>query len=250
MIANRRLPEALPSLADALTHVELTWLEKRIEHWITLRPTMSPRQILDRRRRILSFAPGSIFAFVRWACERFRHRRLAHRHRARGRAAAKPIRRCPSCVPAARSCCASLAGPRSSACCRRSTPSRQLGVDPADAAPDHWRHVHNRLAAGDEPRPYTPRAASRLASAPEGRVMTRFGYVMATYLAALAVGLSALVPSCAQADLERQRQRADRSLRRASGRRAACRELSSSRRRSRSRAFSTSAATCRRACRC
>jgi hypothetical protein len=30
-----------------------------------------------------------------------------------------------------------------------------VGVDPADAAPDHWRHVHNRLVAGEQPRPYT-----------------------------------------------------------------------------------------------
>jgi Protein of unknown function (DUF2840) len=30
-----------------------------------------------------------------------------------------------------------------------------LGVNPADAAPDHWRHVHNRLGAGYEPRPYS-----------------------------------------------------------------------------------------------
>ena len=29
-----------------------------------------------------------------------------------------------------------------------------LGIDPTDAAPDHWRHVHNRLIAGYEPRPY------------------------------------------------------------------------------------------------
>jgi hypothetical protein len=29
------------------------------------------------------------------------------------------------------------------------------GVDPIDAAPDHWRHVHNRLTTGEEPRPYT-----------------------------------------------------------------------------------------------
>ena len=30
-----------------------------------------------------------------------------------------------------------------------------LGVDPADAAPEYWRHLHNRLAAGHEPRAYT-----------------------------------------------------------------------------------------------
>ena len=28
-------------------------------------------------------------------------------------------------------------------------------VDPCDAAPDHWRHVANRIAAGQQPRPYT-----------------------------------------------------------------------------------------------
>ena len=30
-----------------------------------------------------------------------------------------------------------------------------LGIDPADAAPDYWRHVHNRLSAGLGPRSYT-----------------------------------------------------------------------------------------------
>jgi hypothetical protein len=29
------------------------------------------------------------------------------------------------------------------------------GVDPCEAAGDHWRHVHNRLTAGESPRPYT-----------------------------------------------------------------------------------------------
>ncbi|WP_156448043.1 DUF2840 domain-containing protein, partial [Sphingobium sp. CCH11-B1] len=26
---------------------------------------------------------------------------------------------------------------------------------PCDAAADHWRHVHNRIAAGHQPRLYT-----------------------------------------------------------------------------------------------
>jgi hypothetical protein len=30
-----------------------------------------------------------------------------------------------------------------------------LGIHPADAAPDHWQHVHNRLTAGEEPPVYT-----------------------------------------------------------------------------------------------
>ena len=45
--------------------------------------------------------------------------------------------------------------------------------------------------------------------------MTRFGRVMATYFAALAIAAIGLRPSGAQTDLERQRQRTDRALCRA-----------------------------------
>ena len=30
-----------------------------------------------------------------------------------------------------------------------------LGIDSADVAQDYWRHVHNRIAAGQTPRDYT-----------------------------------------------------------------------------------------------
>ena len=47
-----------------LTTVELLWLEKRIENRIRFGHAVA-EQIIDRRRRILSFAPGTVFAFVR-----------------------------------------------------------------------------------------------------------------------------------------------------------------------------------------
>ena len=56
--------------ASGLTHVELTWLEKRIEHWIRF-GRVAEEKILDRRRRIVSFTPGGVFAFVRWASNDF-----------------------------------------------------------------------------------------------------------------------------------------------------------------------------------
>jgi hypothetical protein len=30
-----------------------------------------------------------------------------------------------------------------------------LGIDPADAAPDYWHHVHNRRSVNETPRTYT-----------------------------------------------------------------------------------------------
>src|SRR5207253_4965696 len=51
---------------EALTHIELIWHEQQIEHWIRFGRDVAEK-ILDRRRRILSFAPDSIVAYVRWA---------------------------------------------------------------------------------------------------------------------------------------------------------------------------------------
>lgn len=52
--------------APHLTHVELTWREKKIEHWIRFCHPVTEKR-LDRHRRIVSFSPDGIFAFVRWA---------------------------------------------------------------------------------------------------------------------------------------------------------------------------------------
>ena len=66
-VADPSLRSGLPPApaADALTHVELTWVEKKIEFWIRFGREIA-EQILDRRRRVVSFAPDSVFAFVRW----------------------------------------------------------------------------------------------------------------------------------------------------------------------------------------
>jgi hypothetical protein len=51
---------------DTLTHIELIWHEQQIEHWIRFGRDVAEK-ILDRRRRILSFPPDTIVAYVRWA---------------------------------------------------------------------------------------------------------------------------------------------------------------------------------------
>src|SRR5437660_3662289 len=57
------------SVSD-LTTVELLWLEKRIENRVRFGRPVSEK-VVDRNRRVLSFAPGSIFAFVRWTSNDF-----------------------------------------------------------------------------------------------------------------------------------------------------------------------------------
>ena len=136
-----------------LTHVELLWLEKRIENWIRF-GRHAEEQILDRQRRILSFAPGHIFAFVRWVSNDF-GTVISRIDIIR---AVAPGQRCAT-VPYVR--------PGGDILLRLSGWSKvervlqiadtveALGIDPADAAPDYWHHVHNRLSVNEAPRAYT-----------------------------------------------------------------------------------------------
>ena len=52
--------------APFTTLVELTFDKRKVEHWIRF-GRKSYEQIIDRRRSVVGFAPGSVFAFVRWA---------------------------------------------------------------------------------------------------------------------------------------------------------------------------------------
>ena len=63
-------PTPRAQMSDTFTHVELTWVEKRIENWIRF-GREAREQVLDRRRRIFSYRPGAVFALVRWAANDF-----------------------------------------------------------------------------------------------------------------------------------------------------------------------------------
>ena len=136
-----------------LTEVELLWLEKRIENRIRFGRSVEEK-ILDRCRRVLSFAPSGIFAFVRWTSSDFG---TAFSRIDILRAVA-PGQRC-STVPYVKpggEILLRLSGwPKVERVLQLIDAVEVLGMDPADAAPDYWLHVHNRLSVNESPRPYT-----------------------------------------------------------------------------------------------
>jgi hypothetical protein len=124
-------PRVVPSShrrTVALTHVELTWIEKKIEHWLRF-GRRAEEKILDRRRSISSFKPGSIFAFVRWASNDY-GTVISRMDIVRAVSGARS-RRC-LVRPAARFCCGSMAGRRSSGAAgdRRRRNSRSIPPKP------------------------------------------------------------------------------------------------------------------------
>lgn len=139
--------------SDALTRVELTWYADRIEHWIRFGHDID-EEILDRRRRVLSFAPGSLFAFVRWAANDF-GTTVSRIDIVRTVAPGEPYQTLPGIHPGGDILLRIAGWPKVERVLQAIDAVESLGIDPADAAPDHWRHVHNRLTAGQEPRLYT-----------------------------------------------------------------------------------------------
>jgi hypothetical protein len=139
--------------AGNLTHVELTWLEKRIEHWIRF-GRIAEERVLNRSTRIVSFAPESVFAFVRWASNDF-GTVISRVDILRAVAAGEPYSTLPFVRPGGEILLRIVGWPNVSRVLHAIDQVEAVGVDPADAAPDHWRHVHNRVIAGGEPRPYT-----------------------------------------------------------------------------------------------
>ena len=141
---------------EALTDIELIWHRQQIEHWIRFGRDVA-EQILDRRRRILSFAPNSIVAYVRWAAGDFGTivSRIDILRTVRRGEGFSPV---PYVRPGGEILLRASGWARVERVLQAIDAAKQIGIDAADACPDHWRHVHNRLAAGQVPRPYSPAA--------------------------------------------------------------------------------------------
>ena len=140
--------------APFTTLIELTFQKQKVERWIRF-GQKSFEQIIDRRRSIVGFAPGSVFAFVRWASNDYGT--IVSRLdilRAVGRG--EPFQTVPFVRPGGEILLRIDGWPKVQRALALIDTIDALGVDPADVAPDYWRHVHNRQSAGQEPNPYTP----------------------------------------------------------------------------------------------
>ncbi|MCA1537733.1 DUF2840 domain-containing protein [Bradyrhizobium sp. NBAIM03] len=149
-------PRAVPSSHRrdvALTHVELTWIEKRIEHWLRF-GRRAEEKILDRRRSISSFAPGSIFGFVRWASNDY-GTIVSRMDIVRAVEAGQRYQTLPFVRPGGEILLRVDSWPKVERVLQAIDAIEALSIDPADAAPEYWRHLHNRLAADQVPRAYT-----------------------------------------------------------------------------------------------
>ena len=145
------MPSALTH--DRMTRVELTWIEKKIEYWIRFGQA-AQEQIVDRRQRILSFRPNTVFAFVRWASNDF-GTIISRIDIVRAVEPGEAYQTLPFVRPGGEILLKIEGWPKVEDVLRHVDAIEAIGIDADAVSPEHWRHVHNRMAAAQHPRAYT-----------------------------------------------------------------------------------------------
>lgn len=136
-----------------LTDVTLVWRGGESEDWLRFGKPVASR-IIDRRRRVESYAAGQVFALVRWASNTFGTVRSTLD-------IVRALQTGEACTPVAQVepggelLLAVRGWPRVAHVFRLIDAIEAAGIDPCEVAPDHWRHIHNRIWARETPRGYT-----------------------------------------------------------------------------------------------
>lgn len=136
-----------------LTHVELYWERGAREHWLRFGKPVATR-IVDRRRRVESYAPGQAFAFVRWAANVY-GTATAALDIVRAVGPGEAFTTLAHVDPGGEVLLSVHGWQKVRRVFILIDAIEESGIDPCDVAPDHWRHVHNRIAAHERPRGYS-----------------------------------------------------------------------------------------------
>jgi len=134
------------------TEVDLVWVEDRINHWIRFGRWRSER-VEGRRKRVVAFDPGIVFAYLRWEGNEY-GTVVARLTILRACRDDEPRSTVPGVRPGGELLLRLEGWKRVQRALTVIDAVEELGIDAAEASPDYWRHVHNRLSIGTRPRPY------------------------------------------------------------------------------------------------
>ncbi|GBQ28703.1 hypothetical protein AA12717_3028 [Gluconacetobacter sacchari DSM 12717] len=145
--------DASDAAALGLTTVELTFVEKRVEHWLRFGRPVSDK-VLDKRRRLVAFAPGSVFGFIRWAANDY-GTVVSCFDIVRAVEPGAAFQTVPFVRPGGELLLDVSGWPKVRRMLEEIDAIEELGLHPAEICPDHWRVLNGRIAANVASRPYT-----------------------------------------------------------------------------------------------
>ena len=104
--------------------------------------------------RVVSFVPGSIFGFVRWASNDY-GTAVSRIDIVRAVRPGERYSTVPYVRPGGEALLRLSGWPKVEKVLQAIDAVEALSIYPADAAPEYWQHIHNRLSVDEEPRHYT-----------------------------------------------------------------------------------------------
>jgi hypothetical protein len=137
----------------AVTADTHTYVEKRLQRWIRFGSAAS-EQIIDRQRGIVAFAPGDVFAFVRWASNDF-GTVVSRIDILRAVRPGEPCSMIGFVRPGGESLLRIYGWPKVERVLQAIDAIEAFRHRSGRRAPDHWRYIHNRLTAGALTHAYT-----------------------------------------------------------------------------------------------
>lgn len=134
-------------------HVEIVWIEGRINHWVRFGHWRTER-VHSRSHRTVSFAIGAVFGYLRWQANdygtivaSFAVIRVTEPHQVLStHSGVRPGGELLLCVQG---------WTRVQRVLEAIDQIEASRLDPAGIAPDYWRHLHNRIETGQPFRRYT-----------------------------------------------------------------------------------------------
>ena len=140
-------------MTEPFTRVAIRFVPKRINHWLRFGGPVRHRY-LDRQRAVAWFNPDDIFGYVRWEANDY-GTVLWRLYVLRAGRPDDVMGRVPGVFPGADMLLRLDGKAKVKRGLAHIETLERAGFDPAQIAPDHWCHLHNRLSLGETPRLYT-----------------------------------------------------------------------------------------------
>ncbi|MDJ0683718.1 MAG: DUF2840 domain-containing protein [Alphaproteobacteria bacterium] len=140
-------------MTERFTRVEIVFYPEHLNHWLRF-GAPDEQHDLDRRRSLALFNPGSVFGYVRWRANEYG----TQDWRFLVIQSAEPSRflsRVEGVYPGGEVLLLAVGNTKVKRTLSVVDALEDAGFDPADASPDYYRHVHNRITVGQPVRPYT-----------------------------------------------------------------------------------------------
>ena len=140
-------------MSELFTRVEIAFYPEYLNHWLRFGEP-DEQQDLDRRRSLALFKPGRVFGYVRWRANEYGTQDWRFTI-VRTAAPSLLLSRIEGVTPGGEVLLLASGNAKVKRALLQIDALEAAGVQPADVSPADYRHVHNRITAGQPVRAYS-----------------------------------------------------------------------------------------------